>query len=44
MSILGRIIIFILIIFLGGFCSGMLAGLHIKDKYKPKHRRKLWNR
>lgn len=37
MSILARIVIFILIIFLGGFCTGMLAGLHIKDKYKPKH-------
>lgn len=37
MSILVRIIILVLIIFLGGFCSGMLLGLHIKDKYIPKH-------
>lgn len=44
MSILLRIIILVLIIFLGEFCSGMLAGLHIKDKYKPKHRRSLWTR
>jgi len=44
MSILMRIIVIVLTIFAGGFCSGMLAGLHIKDKYKPKHRRKLWTR
>lgn len=44
MSILMRIIIFVLIIFAGGFCAGMLAWLHIKDRYKAKHRRKLWNR
>ena len=42
MSILMRIIILILIIFLGGFCTGMLAGLYIKDRTKPKHRRKIW--
>lgn len=37
MSILVRIMILGLIIFLGGFCSGMLLGLHINEKYKAKH-------
>lgn len=37
MSILVRIMILGLIIFLGGFCSGMLLGLHMNDKYKAKH-------
>lgn len=44
MDIVVRILILILIIFLGGFCAGMLLGLHIKDRSKAKHRRKLWTR
>jgi hypothetical protein len=44
MDIIARLIISAVIIFAGGFCSGMLAGLHIKDKNKPKHRRKLWTK
>lgn len=39
---LTRIMIFLAIIFMGGFASGMLAGLHINEN-RGKHM-KGWNK